>query len=105
MARYDYRCPSCGTQFEVEHPMSERPTITCPSCGEVAQRVFEASGIVFKGSGFYNTDQRGKKGATKATSTTSSSTDASSTKESKESKTSAPAKTSSTSTTSKGSTD
>ena len=44
MARYDYKCPSCGSTFEVEHPM----------------RVFETSGIVFKGSGFYNTDQKGK---------------------------------------------
>ena len=33
MARYDYKCPSCGKQFEVEHPMSERPRILCPDCG------------------------------------------------------------------------
>ena len=39
MARYDYHCPSCGRE---------------------AERVFDPSGIVFKGSGFYNTDQRGK---------------------------------------------
>lgn len=81
MARYDYRCPSCGTQFEVEHPMAERPKVTCPACGELATQVFNASGIVFKGSGFYNTDQRGKgsSGATSATSaksSTSSSNDA-----------------------------
>ena len=68
MARYDYRCPSCGLQFEVEHPMAERPEITCPDCGAPAQQVFGASSIVFKGSGFYNTDQRGASGATKATS-------------------------------------
>lgn len=58
MARYDYRCTSCGSVFEVEHPMSERPDIVCPSCGAAAERVFEPSGISFKGSGFYNTDQR-----------------------------------------------
>lgn len=68
MARYDYRCPECGTEFEVEHPMSERPVIVCPSCGAKAQQLFGASSIVFKGSGFYNTDQRGKSGATSATS-------------------------------------
>lgn len=73
MARYDYRCPACGIQFEVEHPMAEHPTITCPECGKEAQQVFGASGIVFKGSGFYNTDQRGKSGATNATSSTSTS--------------------------------
>lgn len=59
MARYDYKCPSCGTQFEVEHPMGERPKVLCPSCGTEAQRVFSTSGIVFEGHGFYNTDQRG----------------------------------------------
>lgn len=59
MARYDYRCTNCGTTFEVEHPMSARPRVTCPSCGSLAERIFEPSGIEFKGSGFYNTDQRG----------------------------------------------
>ena len=68
MARYDYRCPSCGSVFEVEHPMSAHPTVSCPSCGHVAERVFDPSGIVFKGSGFYNTDQRGSGASTAATS-------------------------------------
>ncbi len=58
MARYDYRCTECGTQFEVEHPMTERPEVSCPSCGAPASQVFAPSGIAFKGSGFYNTDQR-----------------------------------------------
>lgn len=71
MARYDYRCPTCGAAFEVEHPMSEHPVITCPECGAEANQVFGTSGIVFKGSGFYNTDQR--KGATAATSGTDAS--------------------------------
>ncbi|WP_321972100.1 FmdB family zinc ribbon protein [Paratractidigestivibacter sp.] len=59
MARYDYKCTSCETVFEVEHPMSEHPEVSCPACGEPAERVFGANGIVFSGSGFYNTDQRG----------------------------------------------
>lgn len=61
MARYDYKCTKCGHEFEVEHPMSENPEVSCPKCGSSAERVFEASGIVFSGSGFYNTDQKGKK--------------------------------------------
>ena len=65
MARYDYKCTSCGTTFEVEHPMGSHPEVTCPSCGAEAAQVFGASGIVFKGSGFYNTDQRGKGGSPK----------------------------------------
>ncbi|MCH3968437.1 MAG: zinc ribbon domain-containing protein [Atopobiaceae bacterium] len=60
MARYDYRCPDCNATFEVEHPMSAHPTVTCPSCGAKAERVFAPSGISLTGSGFYNTDQRGK---------------------------------------------
>ncbi len=66
MARYDYQCPACGTRFEVEHPMSAHPKVTCPRCGHEAERVFDPSGIVFKGSGFYNTDQRGGSSATSA---------------------------------------
>jgi putative FmdB family regulatory protein len=69
MARYDYKCPSCETVFEVEHPMSEHPTILCPKCGQEAQRVFSASGIHFEGHGFYNTDQRGGVGSTGSGST------------------------------------
>lgn len=61
MARYDYRCTSCENVFEVEHRMSEHPDVTCPKCGKKAERVFSTSGIVFSGSGFYNTDQRDKK--------------------------------------------
>lgn len=67
MARYDYRCTSCGLTFEVEHPMAERPRITCPECGAEAEHVFGASAIAFHGSGFYNTDRAGSS-ATSATS-------------------------------------
>ena len=68
MPRYDYRCTACADVFEIEHGMREHPAICCPVCGAPAERVLNASGIVFKGSGFYNTDQRGKKGGTEATS-------------------------------------
>ncbi len=69
MPRYDYRCTACETVFEIEHGMREHPDATCPECGAPAARVFDASGIVFKGSGFYNTDQRNKKGGTEGTGT------------------------------------
>ncbi|TXF36595.1 FmdB family transcriptional regulator [Collinsella sp. BA40] len=68
MARYDYRCTSCGTVFEVEHGMTEHPAITCPCCGNPADKVFSASGIKFEGSGFYNTDMRSGGSSTAATS-------------------------------------
>ena len=34
MARYDYRCNNCSLTFEVEHPMTAHPKVTCPKCGE-----------------------------------------------------------------------
>ena len=68
MARYDYKCTSCGNVFEVEHPMSETPEVVCPSCGAPASKTFSASGIKFEGSGFYNTDQRSGGSSTSATS-------------------------------------
>lgn len=68
MARYDYRCTACNKVFEVEHGMTEHPKITCPDCGGAATKVFNASGIRFEGSGFYNTDQRGGSSSTEATS-------------------------------------
>ena len=60
MARYDYKCTSCGNVFEVEHPMSETPEVVCPSCGAPASKTFSA--------GFYNTDQRSGGSSTNATS-------------------------------------
>lgn len=66
MARYDYICTSCNHIFEVEHPMDARPDAVCPICGSSAQRHFASSSIVFKGSGFYNTDQRDKGGSSEA---------------------------------------
>lgn len=68
MARYDYRCTSCGTVFEVEHAMTEHPDVSCPNCKAAAEKVFTASGIKFAGNGFYNTDQRGGSSSTEATS-------------------------------------
>ena len=59
MARYDYRCTQCGRVFEVRHGMTERPEVFCPDCGAPCEKLFNATGIEFKGSGFYNTDQRG----------------------------------------------
>ena len=67
MARYDYRCMHCGNVFEVTHGMTEHPEVLCPVCGGGCEKLFNAAGIEFKGSGFYKTDQRGSTGSTSAT--------------------------------------
>ena len=78
MARYDYRCTACDKVFEVEHGMTEHPDVICPDCGAPATKVFNASGIRFEGSGFYNTDQRGGSSSTEATSGSTESSSSSS---------------------------
>ena len=61
MPVYLYRCTDCDTTFEVTHKMSDPPVETCEKCGGSTRRVFSATGIIFKGSGFYTTDYaRGK---------------------------------------------
>ena len=59
MPTYEYRCPSCGNEFEKFQRMSDEPVAPCPSCGADSQRRLSAgAGLLFKGSGFYITDYR-----------------------------------------------
>lgn len=58
MPAYDYRCPSCSAVFEIVRPIDERGEVACPQCGSAARQVFRPVGVVFKGSGFHNTDYR-----------------------------------------------
>jgi len=69
MPTYEYRCNKCGEHLEVVQSFSDDPLTECPNCGQKALRkVFSPVGIVFKGSGFYKTDNRsGKGGAHKLT--------------------------------------
>ncbi len=61
MPTYEYRCPSCGNQFEKFQRMSDEPIAECPNCGSNAERRLSAgAGLLFKGSGFYITDYRGE---------------------------------------------
>ncbi len=70
MPTYDYRCASCGHELELFQSMSEAPKKKCPSCGtqKLERLIGTGAGIIFKGSGFYQTDYRSesyKKGAEK----------------------------------------
>lgn len=70
MPVYTYRCESCGIQFERQQSFSDAPLVVCPECRKKSlKKVISPVGIVFKGSGFYSTDNRPSAG----TSTPSSS--------------------------------
>lgn len=60
MPTYDYECKSCGYTFEYFQSMSDAPLDTCPKCGKEVRRLIGGGlGIIFKGSGFYVTDNKG----------------------------------------------
>ena len=60
MPSYDFRCPECDERFEVTRPVGAASDVCCPTCGNQAKRVFTPVGVVFKGSGFHNTDYRSR---------------------------------------------
>lgn len=58
MPTYEYECKSCGRAFEAVQAFSDDPLVTCDTCGGTLKKVYGAVGIVFKGSGFFKTDNR-----------------------------------------------
>ena len=58
MPTYDYQCNRCGYRFERFQKFSDAPVKTCPQCKGHVRRILHATGIVFKGSGWYITDSR-----------------------------------------------
>ena len=63
MPTYSYECGGCAHVFDVFHGMSVEPKIKCEKCSKKCQRLFgTGAGIIFKGSGFYETDFKEKKG-------------------------------------------
>lgn len=60
MPTYEYICENCGCEFERFQSITARPLRKCPECGKSALKrlVGTGSGIIFKGSGFYQTDYR-----------------------------------------------
>jgi len=68
MPTYDYRCDACGHEFEQFQSMTASPLRKCPECGRMKLKrlIGTGAGVIFKGSGFYETDYRSesyKKGA------------------------------------------
>lgn len=60
MPTYDYECDACGHKFELFQSISDSPKKKCPECGKQKLRRLFGTGaaVVFKGSGFYQTDYR-----------------------------------------------
>lgn len=72
MPTYEYECKSCGHVFEAFQSMKDEPLKICPECGKEIRRLINGgTGIIFKGSGFYVTDNGGSKKAASASSPSS----------------------------------
>ena len=60
MPTYQYRCTECDHAFEEFQSFTDDALTVCPVCGGRLRKVFNAVGVVFKGSGFYRNDSRAK---------------------------------------------
>jgi putative FmdB family regulatory protein len=58
MPIYVYECSDCGIHFELNQRISDDPIQVCPECAGQVRRVIQPVGVIFKGSGFYVTDNR-----------------------------------------------
>lgn len=77
MPTYDYECENCGHHFEQFQSITTKPTKKCPECGKLKlQRLIgSGAGIIFKGSGFYQTDYRSESYKTAAKAETGGTTE------------------------------
>jgi putative FmdB family regulatory protein len=63
MPTYEYRCKRCSYEFEAFQSILSEPIENCPRCkGKVERLISGGSGIIFKGTGFYETDYKKKSG-------------------------------------------
>ena len=66
MPTYQYACTECGHAFEQVQSFNDDALSVCPVCSGRLRKVFNAVGVVFKGSGFYRTDSRSGSSSTLA---------------------------------------
>ena len=64
MPVYEYACTACGERTEARQSFDDPPLEECPHCGGRLRKLYSPVGIVFKGSGFYSTDTKGKSSST-----------------------------------------
>ncbi|WP_121253587.1 FmdB family zinc ribbon protein [Nocardioides ferulae] len=72
MPTYQYACTECGHAFEQFQSFSDDALTECPECTGRLRKLFNAVGVVFKGSGFYRTDSRGSGSSSTPAASTSS---------------------------------
>ena len=72
MPTYQYSCTECGHFFEIVQSFSEDSLTVCPECEGRLRKVFDAVGVVFKGSGFYRNDSRASQSSAEPATSTSS---------------------------------
>jgi putative FmdB family regulatory protein len=58
MPIYQYHCAKCNLKFELKQGFSDESIVACPKCQSEVQRCFSPVPVIFKGSGFYITDNR-----------------------------------------------
>ncbi len=64
MPTYDYQCGACSHEWELFQSMNDAPVKSCPKCKKrKAKRLLGlGAGLIFKGTGFYETDYKKKSG-------------------------------------------
>ena len=66
MPTYQYRCTECGNELEVVQKFTDPALTHCDACHGALRKVYNPVGVVFKGSGFYATDNRSSSRSTSA---------------------------------------
>jgi putative FmdB family regulatory protein len=82
MPVYAYECNQCGVRFERRQSFNDDPITECPECDGTVRRLIQPAGVIFKGPGFYSTDNRKSRsssGGSSSSTTTSESSSATST--------------------------
>lgn len=68
MPLYAYECKDCGVRFERRQGFNDPAITVCPECEGKVHRLIQPAGVIFKGSGFYVTDNKGSSHASSSSS-------------------------------------
>src|SRR5688572_12715234 len=78
MPVYAYECKDCGVRFDRRQSFNDEALRVCPECEGSVHRLIQPSGVIFKGSGFYSTDNRGSKNSSGSSAKSESKTESAS---------------------------